>query len=72
MTVFRWLNNNIGCIEIISLKITLITSVRLNNNMGCIEIATGNWLYDLTKELNNNIGCIEIIYEHLGFYFTEG
>ena len=40
--------------------------------MGCIEIATGNWLYDLTKELNNNIGCIEIIYEHLGFYFTEG
>ena len=61
-----------GCIEIYFLQKNTYLLRKLNNNMGCIEIATGNWLYDLTKELNNNIGCIEIIYEHLGFYFTEG
>ena len=60
MTVFRWLNNNIGCIEIISLKITLITSGRLNNNMGCIEIYFLQKNTYLLRKLNNNMGCIEI------------
>ena len=38
MTVFRWLNNNIGCIEIRFFVQFLLRVGWLNNNMGCIEI----------------------------------
>ena len=38
MTVFRWLNNNMGCIEIPEAKKLEYEKAMLNNNMGCIEI----------------------------------
>ena len=38
MTVFRWLNNNIGCIEINSRFTHIFYAHWLNNNIGCIEI----------------------------------
>ena len=60
MTVFRWLNNNIGCIEI-QIRLELIGILyMLNNNIGCIEIEKCKKLYEAFTWLNNNIGCIEI------------
>ena len=38
MTVFRWLNNNIGCIEIGHNRRDPKIVDKLNNNIGCIEI----------------------------------
>ena len=38
MTVFRWLNNNMGCIEIDEDETEKVLEMELNNNMGCIEI----------------------------------
>ena len=38
MTVFRWLNNNIGCIEIKQVEKIKSGGDQLNNNIGCIEI----------------------------------
>ena len=61
MTVFRWLNNNIECIEIWLLVPFADNVIPLNNNIECIEInqATANWIYDI--RLNNNMECIEMI-----------
>ena len=60
MTVFRWLNNNIECIEINQATANWIYDIRLNNNMECIEIKKGGKLLFPSRKLNNNIRCIEI------------
>ena len=60
MTVFRWLNNNMGCIEIVINANSLPYSFKLNNNMGCIEIKYSYLLFDYPVQLNNNMECIEI------------
>ena len=60
MTVFRWLNNNMGCIEIRLLLDMIFIGLLLNNNMGCIEIKYSYLLFDYPVQLNNNMECIEI------------
>ncbi len=60
--IFRWLNNNMRCFEIVLTKIYRSSLNELNNNMRCFEIYNLKYIMCQTKKLNNNMRCFEIGY----------
>ena len=61
MQEMRWINFNMGCIEIYNLCGGGSKKYWINFNMGCIEMFVRHGSITERVGINFNMGCIEII-----------
>ena len=64
-------NRNMGCIEILLLRICRNVISVFNRNMGCIEMSSTFPPTRINGKFNRNMGCIEIKHVHTGDSGTE-